>query len=100
LEHWSVTRLKTRLVQEKDGDTVLTEELFQFQLPVANPVSVPASQSQGFTPYVLLCSAANLGSEEETAFRQPLDGLPLLEGCRALTDVGGIAGETGYLVAR
>jgi hypothetical protein len=37
------------LVEEAYINAVLTEELFQFQLPAANTVGVPACQPQGFT---------------------------------------------------
>jgi hypothetical protein len=35
---------------EANVNAVLTEELFHFQLPAANIVSVPAGQPQGFYP--------------------------------------------------
>jgi hypothetical protein len=43
-------RLLVRFDQEADVDTMLTEELIQFQLLSANPVGVPISQPQGFSP--------------------------------------------------
>jgi hypothetical protein len=49
-EPYGPTRLKVRLVQEADINAVLSEELFQFQLPAAITISVPISQPQGLSP--------------------------------------------------
>jgi hypothetical protein len=38
------------LVEEANVNAVLTEELFQLQLPAANTASVPAGQPQGSIP--------------------------------------------------
>jgi hypothetical protein len=43
-----LVRFKLSLFQEADVDAVLSEELVHLKLPVANPVSVPISQPQGF----------------------------------------------------
>jgi hypothetical protein len=39
-----------RLVQEANNNAVLTEELFQFQLPAVSTIIVSISQPQGFNP--------------------------------------------------
>lgn len=39
-----------RLSQEAYVDSVLAEEMIQFDVSAANPVRVPAGQSQGFLP--------------------------------------------------
>jgi hypothetical protein len=41
-------------VEEADVDAMLTEELIQFQILAANPVGVPISQPQGFSPFSLI----------------------------------------------
>jgi hypothetical protein len=51
------------LVEEAYINAVLTEELFQFQLPAANTVGVAACQPHGFTG-ALLGRAAMLSQEK------------------------------------
>jgi hypothetical protein len=50
------------LFQEANINAVLTEELFQFQLPAAITVSIPAGQPHGFSR-VLLGRAGVLSQE-------------------------------------
>jgi hypothetical protein len=42
-------------------DTVLAEEMFQFQPPALNTFSIPAGQPQSFATFVLLGRAAIFG---------------------------------------
>jgi hypothetical protein len=55
------------LVEEANINAALTEELFQFQLPSANTVSVPACQPQVFTG-VFLGRSAMLVREKNDGF--------------------------------
>jgi hypothetical protein len=52
------------LVQEANINAMLTEELFQFQLPAANTIGVPKCKPQGFNQFVLGHTAI-LGYEED-----------------------------------
>jgi hypothetical protein len=56
-----------RLVQEAIINAVLTEEMFQFQLPAANTISDPISQPQDFSPFVLVHTAI-LVCEQDDGF--------------------------------
>jgi hypothetical protein len=54
------------LVPEANVNAVLTEELFHFQLPAANIISVPVSKA--FPPFVLGRTAI-LGYEHNDGFK-------------------------------
>jgi hypothetical protein len=56
------------LVQEKNINAVLTEEMLQFHLPAANTISVPINQPQGFPPFVLGHTTI-LGYEKDASFK-------------------------------
>jgi hypothetical protein len=47
---------------------MLAEELIHFQLPAVNIVGVQRSQSEGFSPFVLLGRAVILDCEEYNGF--------------------------------
>jgi hypothetical protein len=51
--------------QETYIDSVLTEEIFQFQLPAAKTIKFPAGQPQSFSTFVLLGRAAIFAYDEE-----------------------------------
>lgn len=53
-------RIKVRLVQEADVNTVFTEELVHFQLLTANPVNFQIGQQYGLSPSVFLGRAVTL----------------------------------------
>jgi uncharacterized protein YdhG (YjbR/CyaY superfamily) len=63
-EPYGPIRLTVRLVQVANINTVLTEELVQFQLPSANTISVSTSQPQG-PPSFVLGRTAILSFEED-----------------------------------
>jgi hypothetical protein len=60
--------LWVRLVQEAYVDAMLSGELIQFQLPAANPVDVPISESQGFSPFAVLGRAIIQSYKEDNGF--------------------------------
>jgi hypothetical protein len=60
--------LWVRLVQEAYVDAMLSGELIQFQLPAANPVGVPISESQGFSPFAVLGRAIVQSYKEDNGF--------------------------------
>jgi hypothetical protein len=57
-----------RIVQEVYVDAVFAEELIQFQLSAANPVGIPVSQSEGFSPFALLGRAVIFSYKEDNRF--------------------------------
>jgi hypothetical protein len=58
-----------RLSQEAYIDSVLAEEIIQFQIPVAKSVSYPADQPKGFLPFVFLGRVPYTGTKRTTVFR-------------------------------
>jgi hypothetical protein len=61
-------RLYIRIVQEVYVDAVFAEELIQFQFSAANPVSIPVSQSEGFSQFALLGRAVIFSYKENNRF--------------------------------
>lgn len=78
-------RLKVRLVQVADVDAVVTEEPVGFQLPAANPVSVPISQPQGFFP---VCPTGPCNHGGQRPLGHLLGDLSRLRGKRSLREDG------------
>ena len=61
-----------RLSQEAYIDSVLVEEMIQFQIPVAKSVKFPADQPKGFSPFVFLGRVAILGYKKYNSFQDSL----------------------------